>query len=316
MCIILAMSKCTKKPETMSIQEFQAKFPTEASADDYFESLRWPDGPVCPHCGSKSVQVVTSGKPMPYRCRDCRQHFSVKYGTIMQSSKIKVRTWLLAIYFMSVAKKGVSSCQMARQIGVRQATAWFLQHRIREAWNQGRFILDGEVEMDETYIGGKEKNKHESKKLKGGRGTVGKIPVVGIKQRHGKMYAVVAPDTKARTLHEIIDARVAEGASIYTDDHASYHGIKNRHHVAVCHSDGEYVKGDASTNGVESFWALLKRGYYGTFHVMSAKHLPRYINEFADRSNGSGLSTVSHIAATLRTAQGRTLPYKELTNDG
>ena len=296
----------------MSATQFNEKFPTEKSAVRYFEALRWPNGPVCPYCASKSVASVKDAKPMPFRCRDCRKHFSVKTATVMQSSKIDVRIWLQAMYFMSVAKKGVSSCQMSRQLGVQQSTAWFLQHRIREGWNQGRFMLDGECEMDETYIGGKEKNKHASLRLKAGRGAVGKVAVVGIRQRGGKVFAVVADDTTARTLHEIIDNRVAKGAKLYTDDHGSYRGVKGREHIAVRHSVGEYVKGRAHTNGMESFWALLKRGYYGTFHVMSATHLPRYIDEFANRSNARGKTTEAQIAETLKAIEGRTLPYRRL----
>ena len=181
----------------------------------------------------------------------------------MQSSKIDVRIWLLAMYFMSVAKKGVSSCQMARQLGIKQDTAWFLGQRIRESWNQERFLVDGEVEMDETYIGGKEKNKHASKRLHAGRGGVGKTMVVGLKQRKGRIFAVVAKTASKEILHEIIDQRVHPSATLYTDEHRGYIGAKVQSHMAVKHSAGEYVNGSASTNGVESFWALLKRGYYG-----------------------------------------------------
>ena len=231
----------------------------------------------------------------------------------MQSSKIDVRTCLIAMYFMSVAKKGVSSCQMARTLGIRQATAWFLCQRIREAWNQGRFLLEGEVEMDETYIGGKEKNKHSNKKLKAGRGAVGKVPVVGLKQRKGRMYAVVSATPSKAVLHEIIDERVCPSATLYTDEHRGYIGAPVKEHVAVKHSIGEYVKGQASTNGVESFWALLKRGYYGTYHKMSVHHLPRYVDEFATRHNACGQTTKEQMEATLTGLVGKTLPYKELT---
>ena len=302
----------TKQPKAMSLKEFQALIPDEDAAVAYFEQVRWDGEIMCPHCGMSDIQRVKSGKPMPLRCRSCREHFSVKTGTVMQSSKIGVKEWLLAMYFMTVAKKGVSSCQLARQIGIRQATAWFLCQRIREAWNQGRFILDGEIEMDETYIGGKEKNKHRNKKLKAGRGAVGKTPVVGLRQRKGKIYAVVSATPSKEVLHEIIDERVCPTSTLYTDEHRGYLGANVKSHVAVKHSAGEYVRGQASTNGVESFWALLKRGYHGTYHKMSVDHLPRYLNEFANRQNALSLSTIDQINETLVGAVGKTLPYKEL----
>ena len=301
-----------RAPKAMSLEEFQGWIPDEAAAVAYFEQTRWGGKVVCPNCQSTDVHRVASGKPMPFRCRSCRKHFSVKTGTVMQSSKIEVRTWLLAMYFMSVAKKGVSSCQMARQLGVKQDTAWFLGQRIRESWNQGRFLLDGEVEMDETYIGGKERNKHRSKRLQAGRGAVGKTPVVGLRQRKGRMFAVVAETPSKKVLHEIIDQRVAPTATLYTDEHSGYVGTNVRSHVAVKHSAGEYVRGRAHTNSVESFWALLKRGYYGTFHNMTVKHLSRYVDEFATRQNALRQTTREQIGATLSGAVGRTLPYKKL----
>lgn len=304
--------KAEKPPKAMSLEEFQKWIPDEPAAVAYFENTRWNGKPVCPHCQSDDVARVESGKPMPFRCRSCRQHFSVKTSSVMQSSKIGVRTWLMAMYFMSVAKKGVSSCQMARQLGIKQDTAWFLGQRIRESWNQERFLVDGEVEMDETYIGGKEKNKHASKRLHAGRGGTGKTMVVGLKQRKGRIFAVVAETASKKVLHEIIDQRIAPSATLYTDDHRGYIGAKVASHVAVKHSAGEYVNGNASTNGVESFWALLKRGYYGTFHNMTVKHLPRYVDEFATRQNALGQTTREQIRATLTGAIGRTMPYKRL----
>jgi transposase-like protein len=304
----------SEQPKAMSLQEFQDWIPDEKAAVEYYEKIRWNGTITCPHCQSTDIARIESGKPMPLRCRSCREHFSVKTGTVMQSSKIGVRVWLTAMYFMSVAKKGVSSCQMARQLGVKQATAWFLCQRIRESWNQERFIMDGEVEMDETYIGGKEKNRHASKRTLVGRGPVGKTPIVGLKQRNGKMFAVVSIDTDRKALHEIIDQRVSPDATLYTDDHRGYWGAnkKVRKHVRVKHSLGEYVNGAASTNGVESFWALLKRGYYGTFHNMTVKHLPRYVDEFATRQNSLASTTEKQIESTLANAVGKTLPYKKL----
>jgi transposase-like protein len=302
-----------KKAKAMSLQEFQKWIPNEAAAVAYFEQTRWSGTPVCPHCESKDIARIVNGKPMPLRCRDCRKHFSVKTGTVMQSSKIEVRIWLLAMYYMSVAKKGVSSCQMARQLGIKQDTAWFLGQRIRESWNQERFIVDGEVEMDETYVGGKEKNKHAGKRLHAGRGEVGKTMVVGLRQRKGKVFAVVAKTASKEILHEIIDQRIAPTATLYTDEHGGYFGAKVANHTSVKHSAGEYVYGAASTNGIESFWALLKRGYYGTFHNMSVKHLPRYVDEFATRQNSISMTTEEQIKTTLTGAIGRMMPYKKLT---
>lgn len=269
------------KPETISFYQFFQQFPTEESARIYFETKRWNGTPVCAHCGSVNAVECKDHKPMPYRCKECRKHFSVRTGTVLAESKIELNNWLMAIYMMTTARKGIPSTQMARQLGITQKSAWFLAQRIRETWLNNQSFDDGpmggELEVDETYTGGKETNKHAAKKLNAGRGTVGKTIVAGIKQRNGLVVAEIVQSTTAKVLQEFIARNVQAGATVYTDDHSSYVGMPYRH-LSVRHSAKEYVNGMAHTNGIESFWALLKRGYYGVFHYMSNKHLHRYIN--------------------------------------
>lgn len=305
------------KPETTSLFEFFKLYPDEESARVYFEAKRWNGEPVCAHCGSLSAVECKDHKPMAYRCKDCRKHFSVRTGTVLAESKIGLQKWLMAIYMMTTARKGIPSTQMARELGITQKSAWFLAQRIRETWMNNKPTdggsLGGEVEVDETYIGGKETNKHSNKKLRVGRGTAGKIIVAGIKQRNGSVVAEMLPNTSKATLQGFINRHVLTGTTVYTDEHSSYTGIPFQH-MTVSHSAREYVNGMAHTNGIESFWALLKRGYYGVYHYMSEKHLHRYINEFSNRHNTADLSTLEFIGATVENISGKRLTYKELIN--
>ena len=299
-----------KKQDTLSTFQFHEMFPDEARAVAWFESVRWKNGRFCPHCGS--VRTSCAKKPQPYRCKDCRKHFSCRTGTIMQSAKLPVKKWLYAMYLMSVSRRGVSSLQLARELGIAQEAAWRLGHKIRAAWNQGGlFAMTGPVEADETYIGGKEKNKHARKKLKAGRGPVGKKPVIGVRDRStGQVSAEVIDKTDARTLQGFVEDRTNDDAIVYTDESSSYKGIK-RTHEAVNHSSGEYVRDDVSTNGMESFWSVFKRGYVGTFHYMSEKHLQRYVDEFQARNNLPH-NAVDFMANTAGTFDGRLLTHKQL----
>lgn len=293
-------------------------FPDEDAAVAWFEKMRWPDGVrYCPHCASTNVAVVKSKRPQPYRCREkeCRKSFSAKVGSVLHSSKLPVRDWLYAMYLMSISKKGLSSLQLAHELHISQEAAWRLGHKIREAWNQGAlFPMSGEVEVDETYIGGKEKNKHENKKLRAGRGAVGKQAVVGIRSRDGEVRARPVAKTDKETLHGEIAANVEPGSTVYTDEAAAYRGMREYRHESVAHSAGEYVNGKTHTNGIESFWALLKRGYHGSYHQISVKHLSRYVDEFQHRWNNCDLHALSFMERTIRAMVGRRLIHRALVD--
>ena len=293
----------------MSIPEFYKRFPDENTCREFIVQERWDGDPVCPHCGHDKVYEISGG--MSYKCANCKERFSVRTGTIMENSRLPLQTWLLAIYMMTTARKGISSIQFAKELGVTQKTSWFLANRIREACASGKTLLTGEVEVDETYIGGKEKNKHASKKHPG-RGPAGKQPVIGMLERGGTVKAMPISGTHKHVLHGHIRNEIEEGSTIYTDEYKSYKGLSNYNHKTVNHSAGKYVEEQASTNGIESFWALLKRGYIGTHHWWSIKHLHRYVNEYVYRQNTRGLSGVTAIGKLVKNSEGKKLSYQQL----
>ena len=305
--------------EGISLIQLFKLFPDEQAAEDWIEVHRWGkdrENIHCPHCGSTDkIKARESRKPMPWHCGDCRKYFSVRTGTCMAQSRIPLQKWVFAIYLHMTSLKGVSSMKLHRELDITQKSAWFLSHRIRMAYEHPAEDFAGPVEVDETYMGGKRRNMSNSKRkeLAGtGRGSVGKTAVAGIKDRDSnRIKATVVPDTSKTTLQDFIHVSVEEGTKIYTDESKSYNGLSN--HETVNHSVSEYVNGMAHTNGIESFWATLKRGYHGTFHHMSPEHLHRYVNEFAMRHNMRDSDTVDMMNQTFAGMIGKRLMYRDLT---
>ena len=293
-------------------------FPTEDAAREWFESRIWPDGRHCPHCGSTRTHDADGGNRMPYRCSDCREYFSVKTGTLMHNSRLPLRKWAFAIYLHLTSLKAVSSMKLHRDIGVSQKTAWFMLQRIRKAFEgDDEPPFDGPVEVDEAYFGGKRKNMSNAKRkeLAGtGRGAVGKTAVVGAKDRKtNKVRARVVENTDKPTLQAFVGESAAPGATVYTDEAAAYKGMPFDHE-AVNHTVSEYVRGMAHTNGMESFWATLRRAYMGTFHKISAKHLHRYVTDFAGRHGVRDMDTIGQMGHMAHAMVGKRLTYRQLVS--
>ncbi len=304
---------------TISLLELFALFPDQESARSYMESIRWPEGPRCPFC-TEDNERVAKRRGGYYRCKSCREDFTVRTGTVMERSHIPLQKWLYAMYMLVTSRKGVSSVELHTKLAITQKSAWFMLHRLREACRDRDNPLSGIVEIDETYVGGKRKNMSNAKRAKiSGRGTVGKAPVLGMRQRDGKVIAMPIKMTDKDTIQDIIFKHVQEDTIIYTDEHGSYTGLDEEgyEHDTVNHSANEYVDGDVHTNSIEAVWAVFKRGLKGIYHHVSVKHLGRYVDEYAFRLNEGAVDnhTMDRIAAMLLGAQGKRITFEDLTAD-
>ena len=302
--------------EKNSLFKFTQDFADEKTCIEYLTKIRWANGAFCPHCGSmRKIYHFADGKR--HRCADCRVVFSIRVGTIFQGSKLPLRTWFMALYIYN-RKKSVSSHQLTADLGVTQKTAWFMLQRLRAVANndgQQAILLKSEVEVDETFIGGKERNKHQSKRTSGTQGRSSKTKAIafGMLERGGRVRATTIENVRSATILPHIISNVALGAKITSDECSSYKILaKFYRHRLVNHSKGEYVKGTAHTNSIESFWSHLKRNITGVYHQVSEKHLPRYLNEMCFRHNHNDSNTESRIGLMLRQSSGVRLSYREL----
>jgi transposase-like protein len=281
---------------------------------EFVAKLRWPNGPVCPRCGGVEHSYLTTRRL--WKCKECKKQYSVKLGTIFEDSPLGLDKWLPAVWLTANSKNGISSHELARSLGITQKSAWFMLHRIRLAMQTGTFNkLSGQVEVDETYIGGKARNMHKHVKARKITGTGGKdkTVVAGALQRNGEVRAEVLPDKNRPTLQGHVKKHVAEGAALYTDLHQGYRGLDAIYgHETVDHAH-EYVDGQVHVNGMENFWSLLKRGLHGTYVSVAPFHLFRYLDERVFAFNLRDHSDYGRFEAVLRAVSGRRLTLAELT---
>ena len=302
-----------KRAETLSLIDLMQMYPTELDAIRYMESIRWGDQPCCTRCGATDKITEQKKKLATYWCGYCREYFTCRTGTPLEHSRVRdFRKWLFASYLLMTARKGISAMQLSKEIRVAYATAWYMLHRLRVAGGGKSEALRGTVEVDEVYLGGKEDNKHANKKAKGSHFDE-KQMVLGMRERGGRTMAMPVEDGEKPTWQGIIHEHVRSGSTICTDENPSYGGVANRHRT-VNHSAKEYVNGMAHTNGIESVWAVLKRGFNGIYHNWSKKHCHAYMNEFTFRLNEGHCDrdTQDRLGDLFRGMAGKTITDKEL----
>ncbi|MCY4514066.1 MAG: IS1595 family transposase [Candidatus Tectomicrobia bacterium] len=303
----------------MSLAELLKKYPNDEAAEEFFVQQRWPEGVACPKCGNCDVQDGANHPEMRFRCRGCWGYFSVRTGTTMERSKLGCLKWLMAAYLLMANRKGISSIRLGEELGVPQSTAWFLAHRIREGWHEASVAFEGVVEVDETFIGGLEKNKHWSKKIRNRERTgervlgEGKTVVVGIReQKSGRVHAKHLSKRENRNVGAFVRDNTCPDAILHTDEWMGYRTIPRLRYF-ISHAEKEFVRGAVTTNGIESLWACLKRSYRGTYHLMSRRHLQRYVDECCGRLNMRGLKLEDKLGRLIRGMDGKSLNYAALT---
>lgn len=303
-----------KSSEINSLMDVVRVFSSEKVCREHLKKMRWKNGIFCPHCGCVEIYAFSDEKH--YKCSLCRKKFTVTVGTIFEGTKIKLQKWFIAIYLLTSHKKGISSLQLSKDIGVTQKTAWFMLHRLRQASQTTDFNapLKNVVEIDETYIGGKERNKHVKKRVAGtqGRSHKTKAPVLGMVERHGNLKAIQIQDSTGQTIRNQVVSNVVMGSQIMTDEYGVYRSLSLAYfHKFICHKNGQYFNNGIHTNTIEGFFSLLKRGIIGIYHYVSQKHLNRYLREFSFRYNTRDVEQEQRFNWLLNHCNGR-LTYKNL----
>jgi transposase-like protein len=314
------METTTKTTTFKSFYQMLEVLPNDNACRLFLEDLRWNGTPVCPHCGSVNeshyklnTKGVFNGL---YKCKDCRERLTVTVGTMFEGSHVPLRKWFIAIYIFTAHKKGISSIQLGKDLGITQKSAWFVLSRLRNNFQAKSDIkFDGIIQCDESFLGGKNKNKHASKRTENaqGRSVKDKTPVFGMIENGDQVYTQVIADTKATTLKPIIEKLVEKGAIIVSDEWNGYTGLKKDYKHTVVNHNGNEFKNDLGfhNNGIEGFWSLLKRGIYGIYHQVSPKHLNKYCDEFAFRYNTRKITDSEKFSLSLLKAESR-LTYKQL----